>query len=170
MKNIFLLTAVLLLVGGGTMHAQVRVQVNGDRSFVIDADNGLYFHNDTMTVDGNQFALGDITVITLQPALGVDPDVGAYSRVRPLPCTPNPAQDYITLQGIGTEPQQAVLYSTAGVRLLEQTVTDGSVIDISHLPEGVYILRTATPDVGAYSRVRPLPCTPTHVAKIVKQL
>lgn len=157
MKNIFLLTAVLLLVGGGTMHAQVRVQVNGDRSFVIDANNGLYFHNDTMTVDGNQFALDDITVITLQPALGVDgietPDVGAYSRVRPLPCTPNPAQDWFTVHGIGAEPQLAVLYSTAGVRLLEQTVTDGSVIDISHLPEGVYILRT-----------------PTHVAKIVKQL
>ena len=36
---------------------------------------------------------------------------------------------------------------------MEQTVTDGTVVDISHLPEGVYILRTKD-----------------HVAKIVKQL
>ncbi len=146
-KNLFLLVlSSYFLVP--CVSAQVRVQVNGDQSFVIDENNGLYFHNDTMTVDGNQFALDDITVITLQPALGID-GIEASS----LQLAPNPAQDYITLQGIGAEPQQAILYSTAGVRLLEQTVTDGSVLDISHLPEGVYILRTAT-----------------RVAKIVKQL
>lgn len=148
MKKIILITAMLLLTGGGMMHAQVRVQVNGDQSFVIDENNGLYFHNDTMTVSGNQFALDDIRVITLQPAVGID-----GIEVSALQLTPNPAQDYITLQGIGAEPQQAVLYSTAGVKLLEQTVTDGSLIDISHLPEGVYILRSGG-----------------RIAKIVKQL
>ena len=148
MKKIILFAAMLLLTGGGVLHAQVRVQVNGDQSFVIDETNGLYFHNDTMTVDGNAFALDDITVITLQSAVSID-DI----EVADLQLAPNPAQDYITLQGIGGEPQQAVLYSTAGVKLLEQTVTDGSIINISHLPEGVYILRTAE-----------------RVAKIVKQL
>ena len=138
MKKIILFTAMLLLTGGGMLHAQVRVQVNGDQSFVIDETNGLYFHNDTMTVDGNAFALDDIAVITLQPAVDID-----GIEVSDLQLAPNPAQDYITLQGIGAEPQQAVLYSTAGVKLLEQTVTDGSIINISHLPEGIYILRTA---------------------------
>lgn len=148
MKKIILFAAMLLLTGGGVLHAQVRVQVNGNQSFVIDETNGLYFHNDTMTVDGNAFALDDITVITLQSAVSID-DI----EVADLQLAPNPAQDNITLQGIGAEPQQAVLYSTAGVKLLEQTVTDGSIINISHLPEGVYILRTAE-----------------RVAKIVKQL
>ena len=147
MKKIILFAALLLLTGGGVLHAQVRVQVNGDQSFVIDEANGLYFHNNTMTVDGDTFALDDITVITLQSAVGID-DI----EVSDLQLAPNPAQEYITLQGIGSEPQQAVIYSTAGVKLLEQTVTDGTVINISHLPEGVYILRTAD-----------------RVAKIVKQ-
>ena len=138
MKKIILFAAMLLLTGGGVLHAQVRVQVNGDQSFVIDETNGLYFHNDTMTIDGNAFALDDITVITLQSAVSID-DI----EVAGLQLAPNPAQDYITLQGIGSEPQQAVLYSTAGVKLLEQSVSDGSIINISHLPEGVYILRTA---------------------------
>lgn len=148
MKKIILFTAMLLLTGGGMLNAQVRVQVNGDRSFVIDETNGLYFHNDTMTVDGESFALADITVITLQPALAIK-DIETVN----LQLAPNPAQDYIRIEGIGPEPQNATLYSTTGVKLLEQTVTDGQVIDIQHLPEGVYILRTAT-------------C----VAKIVKQL
>jgi len=148
MKKIILFTAMLLLTGGGMLHAQVRVQVNGDQSFVIDETNGLYFHNDTMTVDGNAFALDDIAVITLQPAVDID-----GIEVSDLQLAPNPAQDYITLQGIGSEPQQAVLYSTAGVKLMEQTVSDGSIINISHLPEGIYILRSGN-----------------RVAKIVKQL
>lgn len=148
MKRIFLFTALLLLTGGGVTHAQVRVQVNGDRSFVIDQNNGLYFHNDTMTVAGEAFALDDITVITLQSAVSID-----GIEVSEVTLAPNPAQDFFTLKGIGAESQKAVLYSTAGVKLMEQTVTDGTVVDISHLPEGVYILRTKD-----------------HVAKIVKQL
>ena len=148
MKKKILITAMMLLAGGGILHAQVRVQVNGDRSFVIDERNGLYFHNDTMTVAGEVFALDDITVITLQPELAIN-DIEASD----LRLAPNPAQEYISLQGVGSEPQQAVLYSTAGVKLMEQTVADGSVLNISHLPEGVYILRTAN-----------------RVAKIVKQL
>ena len=99
MKKIILFTAMLLLTGGGMLHAQVRVQVNGDQSFVIDETNGLYFHNDTMTVDGNAFALDDIAVITLQPAVDID-----GIEVSDLQLAPNPAQDYITLQGIGAEP------------------------------------------------------------------
>ena len=148
MKKKILITAMMLLAGGGILHAQVRVQVNGDRSFVIDGSTGLYFHNDTMTVAGEDFALDDITVITLQPELAIN-DIEASD----LRLAPNPAQEYISLQGVGSEPQQAVLYSTAGVKLMEQTVADGSVLNISHLPEGVYILRTAN-----------------RVAKIVKQL
>ena len=147
-KTLLLFSFYFLLFSFPSASAQVRVQVNGDRSFVIDENNGLYFHNDTMTVDGNAFALDDITVITLQSAVSID-DI----EVSALQLAPNPAQDYITLQGIGAEPQQAVLYSTAGVKLLEQTVTDGTVIDIRHLPEGVYILRSGS-----------------RIAKIVKQL
>ena len=66
---------------------------------------------------------------------------------------PNPARDIVTLNGIGTTPQKAILYSTAGVKLMEQTVTDGAILNISHLPEGLYSLRCGN-----------------RMAKIVKQL
>ena len=163
MKKIILFTAILLLTGGSMLYAQVRVQVNGDQSFVINETNGLYFHNDTMTVadpvsgQTYTFALDDITVITLQSTLGITQPSTSDLQFS---THPNPAQNHIVLQGIGSTPQKAVLYSTAGVKLLEQTVTDGSVINISHLPEGTYILCTINPNSQSGYRV----------AKIVKQL
>lgn len=149
MQNIIRFTFLLLLLVSGRVGAQVRVQINSDRSFVIDENNGMYFYNDTMRVDDAIYALDDIRVITLQPATqGID-----NVDVADMQMAPNPARDRVTLDGIGSTPRQAVLYSTAGVKLMELTVSDGTVMDISHLPEGLYILRCGS-----------------HVAKIVKQL
>ena len=133
----------------GSAVAQVRVQVNGDQTFVIDEHNGLYFNNDTMRVDDVIYALDDIQVITLQQVTAGIRDIDADD----MQLVPNPARDIVTLNGIGTTPQKAILYSTAGVKLMEQTVTDGAILNISHLPEGLYILRCGN-----------------RMAKIVKQL
>ena len=149
MKPIIRTITLLLLLLGSAANAQVRVQINGDQTFVIDENNGLYFHNDTMRVDNVVFPLGDIQVITLQQMTTGISNIDA----RDMKLSPNPASDIITLQGIGTTPQKAVLYSTAGVKILEQTVSDGSTLNISHLPEGLYILRCGN-----------------RAAKIVKQL
>ena len=152
MKSKFQAITLLLLLCGGAASAQVRVQVNGDQTFVIDENNGLYFHNDTMQVDNAVFPLDIIQVITLQPITqGINSQPSTLNSQ--LFITPNPATDIITLQGIGTTPQKVMLYSTAGVKLLEQTATDGTAINISHLPEGLYILRCGN-----------------KAAKIVKQL
>ena len=150
MKPTLQTITLLLLLLGGAASAQVRVQVNGDQTFVINENNGLYFHNDTMQVDNAVFLLGDIQVITLQP---ITQGINSHLSTLNFQLSPNPASDIITLQGIGTTPQKVVLYSTAGVKLLEQTATDGTAINISHLPEGLYILRCGN-----------------RVAKIVKQL
>ena len=152
MKPTIRTITLLLLLLGSAASAQVRVQVNGDQTFVINENNGLYFHNDTMRVDNAIFPLGDIQVITLQPITqGIDSQLSNLNSQ--ISITPNPASDIITLQGIGATPQKATLYSTAGVKLLEQTVSDGSALNISHLPEGFYILRCGN-----------------RAAKIVKQL
>ena len=143
-----ILTALLIFCSGSAV-AQVRVQVNGDQTFVIDEHNGLYFNNDTMRVDDVIYALDDIQVITLQQVTAGIRDIDADD----MQLVPNPARDIVTLNGIGTTPQKAILFSTAGVKLMEQTVTDGAILNISHLPEGLYILRCGN-----------------RMAKIVKQL
>ena len=149
MKHTLRILTALLIFCSGSAVAQVRVQVNGDQTFVIDEHNGLYFNNDTMRVDDIIYALDNIQVITLQQVTAGIRDIDADD----MQLVPNPARDIVTLNGIGTTPQKAILYSTAGVKLMEQTVTDGAILNISHLPEGLYILRCGN-----------------RMAKIVKQL
>lgn len=149
MKHTLRILTALLIFCSGSAVAQVRVQVNGDQTFVIDEHNGLYFNNDTMRVDDVIYALDDIQVITLQQVTAGIRDIDADD----MQLVPNPARDIVTLNGIGTTPQKAILYSTAGVKLMEQTVSDGAILNISHLPEGLYILRCGN-----------------RMAKIVKQL
>ena len=149
MKHTLRILTALLIFCSGSAVAQVRVQVNGDQTFVIDEHNGLYFNNDTMRVDDVIYALDDIQVITLQQVTAGIRDIDADD----MQLVPNPARDIVTLNGIGTTPQKAILYSTAGVKLMEQTATDGAILNISHLPEGLYILRCGN-----------------RMAKIVKQL
>ena len=149
MKHTLRILTALLIFCSGSAVAQVRVQVNGDQTFVIDEHNDLYFNNDTMRVDDIIYALDNIQVITLQQVTAGIRDIDADD----MQLVPNPARDIVTLNGIGTTPQKAILYSTAGVKLMEQTVTDGAILNISHLPEGLYILRCGN-----------------RMAKIVKQL
>ena len=149
MKHTLRILTALLIFCSGSAVAQVRVQVNGDQTFVIDEHNDLYFNNDTMRVDDVIYALDNIQVITLQQVTAGIRDIDADD----MQLVPNPARDIVTLNGIGTTPQKAILYSTAGVKLMEQTVTDGAILNISHLPEGLYILRCGN-----------------RMAKIVKQL
>ena len=67
MKRFIFFSALALFFMAGSLQAQVRVQVNGDRTFTINQTNGLYFSNDTMRVDDAVYALDDIQVITLTP-------------------------------------------------------------------------------------------------------
>ena len=141
---------VLLLLSGGILYAQgVSVQINGGPAVVLDENNGLYFHNDSLTLNGEIFALDDIQMITFQYVSGI----ADIQNIESLELVPNPASDIITLRGIGSEPQTMTIYSTAGIKLMEQSVADGTIVNISHLPEGVYILRCGN-----------------RVAKMVKQL
>ena len=150
MKRFFSIGILLLLICGGKLYAQgVRVQINGNQSFVLDETNGMYFNGDVITVDGVEFSIDDIQVITLQVAN----DIAKIESLESLDVMPNPVREAITLRGIGNEPQTVTLYSMAGVKLLEQKASDGTVINISHLPEGMYVLRCGD-----------------KVAKVIKQL
>ena len=149
MSKLVSIAALLLMLGAGALQAQgVGVQVNGSQSFVLNESNGIYFHNDSLTIDGVSFALDDITVITFSTSTGIDKIVDES-----LELMPNPVSEALTVRGIGNEPQTVTFYSTAGIKLMEQKAVDGTVISISHLPEGMYIMRCGD-----------------RVAKVVKQL
>lgn len=136
-----ILLLLLLVASGGNLMAQVRIHINGGSMHLLDENGGLYFDNDTMRVVDNNgtafYALDDVQVITLQSA----PQEGISDADATIQLLPNPAQDRIAVRGIGDKPQRVAIYSTAGVKLIEQTAADNTVIDIRHLPEGVYVLR-----------------------------
>ena len=149
MSKLVSISALLLMLGAGALQAQgVGVQINGTQSFVLNESNAIYFHNDSLTIDGVSFSLDEVTVITLSTNVGID-----VTEAGSLVLAPNPVREAVTISGIGSEPQTVVFYSTAGIKLLERKAADGTVIDISHLPEGVYVVRCGD-----------------AVAKIVKQL
>ena len=115
MKNSVLFGILLFLIGGNALYAQgVQIQINGNQSFVINEENGIYFHHDTITVGGEDFALDDITVITMQVASSgienVEEDI--------VKLMPNPATNVVMVQGIGNELQTVAVYSLAGIKLL----------------------------------------------------
>ena len=138
-KNLLLITTAFAL-GCGCLQAQVRVQLNGSQSFEIDEAGGLYFANDSITVVSTsgvaEYALDDVRYVTFSTQVNIDQIADASVTL-----APNPATDFIYIQGIGQEPQIVNLYSVAGVKLYEQTASDGSRIDLSRLPEGVYVMR-----------------------------
>ena len=140
MNKIFFLITATLILGCGCLQAQVRVQINGSQSFDLTEAGGLYFANDSMTVVSTagvaEYALDDVHVVTFTPQLGIDNVTDASVTI-----APNPAMDYVYVQGIGQQPQTVTIYSVAGVKLHEQTAIDGSCIDLSRLPEGVYVMR-----------------------------
>ena len=152
MRHTFITSLLLLALGTGALHAQVHVQVNGGQDYLLNRGGGLYFHNDTMrvvTAEGEaSYALADIQVITLTPEYtGID-----LAETAQMKLMPNPAREYIRIEGIGDKPQPVTLYNTAGKKVLEQQAADGTLIDLQRLPEGLYVLRCGK-----------------RVAKIVKQ-
>jgi hypothetical protein len=61
---------------------------------------------------------------------------------------PNPANDYISLQGISTfENGILEIISIDGKNMLTQSISKNqSAININHLEKGVYLLRLSVPD------------------------
>jgi hypothetical protein len=55
---------------------------------------------------------------------------------------PNPASDYIQVEpGPDTDAARILLYNVSGQLIMNRVLEDGGRIPVSHLSEGVYILR-----------------------------
>lgn len=148
MKNgILLMLAVALNVA--TM-AQVSVNVvprSGEAQEInMGADGEIYFINDRMmVVAGNgagayNFELGDLQRVTFSGVVKIT-DVDAEPTMR---IYPNPASHMILVNGVGSEAVEFSLYTTQGVLAMRGTCRDHQAIDISQLPQGIYLVRVGS--------------------------
>lgn len=125
-------TVVSVHQADGTVTERVLGQ-EGVITFGADGEN--------LVVKGVQgtfnFALSDVKKVTF----GED-ELSLSQQEQPrLTLYPNPTQGAMHVSGVGNKPQQAAVFSMAGTKMMEQTVNDGSLINIEKLPAGIYFVR-----------------------------
>ena len=55
---------------------------------------------------------------------------------------PNPASDYIEIDGdLGTDAARVIMYNVSGRMVMDQVLDRGGRIPVSHLSEGIYVIR-----------------------------
>ena len=72
-KRLFLLMVFGLVATG--LQAQVSVTVNGDRTYTLSGNSGIYFNNDTMWVGNDEYPLESVQIITFRTVLGINEDL-----------------------------------------------------------------------------------------------
>lgn len=148
MKRQFLLFSVLAVCLGMTAMAQVNVSLtmtdNSSQSHTIGQSGGIYFNNGTMTVrsgltsdDAVSYTTANIRSMVFSEMTAINRTASA-SQIR---LFPNPTNGVFTISGIGDEQQSMTIYNMLGKIVKKQLCSNGTHIDISEQPKGVYIIR-----------------------------
>ena len=150
MKHFFAL-GVLLLLGLVEVMAQTSVVVtladNTSQQYTIDYTGGLYFDAGTLVVKSTATAESE-TIGAFESISKIvfrsNTDVDIVDEDIPAPIIyPNPASSHFYVTGIGDELSVMTIYSVQGQRMMELTCSEGSAIDVSSLPRGLYIVSVA---------------------------
>ena len=147
MKNVFFLLAAL--VATHLLYAQVTVTVvktDGVRQDIsLDATGEIYFNTASMiimtgTETGNivTFSLDDVAKVLFD---GSNVNIHDVSNAPQISLFPNPSRNFFTVVGIGSEQQQLSVYNINGMQVLQGRYSDGEPVDISALPQGIYLVR-----------------------------
>lgn len=145
MKKHLIMIALLLLVGA--MQAQVTVTVVGtdgtSHEVAVDATGEIYFGTDYMaimpTASASQletFQMDDVRKVLFSGSARIIDVRGAELTIMP-----NPASEHFTVKGIGNEPQLLTVYSISGTPVLQGRYSDGERVEVSTLPQGIYLVR-----------------------------
>ena len=130
------------------------VQFNGtdwnvlDGGLDFDAEAIVPFGNGVLVGGGFDFADGDIIVNHL--ALWADPtDISVLSKQETISITPNPSNGIIHIHTNGIEIREGMLniYHTSGKKVFSAN-TFQTVLDLSHLPKGIYYLEIILEENG----------------------
>lgn len=134
------------------LHANFKLASSGEALFLSDASGNLVdelnFSNQTADVSFGRFPNGT-GVFTSMPSTynsenSLDPQITAIDELNELKdflTYPNPAIDYFTVNFDFDSSLLLEAYNSLGVKVYNETVMNGSVINISGWSEGIYFLK-----------------------------
>lgn len=144
-----LATLILMLFFGAQINAQVTAKVTfTDNTFtdvLLDPSGEIYFNGDqlvimesSLTGNTSSWAIDDVKKVTFDGAFN---SIVNNQDVNNLSIYPNPAKETITLHGITEQNTLVSIYSMDGAKMAEKCCSEGSSIDVSNLPAGLYFVR-----------------------------
>lgn len=130
----------------GQTTVTVRTTGNTTQSHSFNQSGGIYFNNGQMEIrsDHNTSAATYATAEVKSLRFSGNSAIESADKPTHLKVSPNPAKETVTIEGIGKEPQTLTLYTINGNKVMCRECTDGSTLDISSLPQGIYIVKTGT--------------------------
>lgn len=136
------LTALLWVYGG---MAQTKVTLTfqnaSTQEIEVSAAGKIYFADDYMYIDDGaslpySFAVSDIRKMQFAEGVGVQDIVTETFKVYP-----NPVHNELYISSNDFQPHSYQLYSADGRLLLQGESQEGSPVNVSNLPTGLYILK-----------------------------
>jgi hypothetical protein len=130
-----------IVLDAGAGFAGYAWNTNAHTQTVNAAISGTYI----ATVTGaNGCEQSDAIVVTFDPCLGLTEQTIA------LKLFPNPTSGIVTIQSSGTEPLSVTVLAISGERLF---TTNETVIDLSHLASGTYLVQVLQGTTRQFFRV-----------------
>jgi len=103
----------------------------------------------TFTITSNN--TGGVNNATVDISTISKPDALDYLNGAKLSVYPNPASSQICVKGL-TESQMLTIYSLTGVKLLSQEVSNGTIVDVSSLASGVYLVKVGGKELKLFKK------------------
>lgn len=148
MKHIRIPAVALLTMAASSLWAQEAVvdlhyQSGTTSSITLGASGGIYFTDNNMSIRSADGVVSAVDLDALSFMKFSETAVGIEEATHEpmLKAYPNPTSGSMMLTGIGQEPQQVVVYNVKGAQVWEQTMTEGDLLRLESLPEGIYIAR-----------------------------
>ena len=146
-----LLFAAVFLFVTMQIQAQVTVTVVGtdgtSHEVAMDETGEIYFGTDYMAIMTSSsdaalqmFQMDDVRKVLFSGEVRIVDVRDADSIV----LHPNPAADWFVVEGIGLEKQLLTVFSVSGSQVLQGRYAEGEHVDVSALPQGIYMVRVGT--------------------------
>jgi len=140
------IVCILLCVATISLRAQVVVTVitndGAEQAITMAADGELQISDESLTVvatvdDTYAYALDEVSKVLFSGYVGIR-NVESGPKID---IVPNPASDGFTVNGLADGRHELALYASNGVEMMRRLYSAGEYVDISALPQGLYLVR-----------------------------
>lgn len=142
--SVFFLLFACVTIGFSQTNVSVFYTDNSSESYLLTESGKLYFSGDNLLIDNATsqpitIAMDDVRKLTFTALKTTDAkSVSAEANIY---VYPNPAENEIAIKGLNQESIDITIYSSLGTKVWEQTYEQGSHIDVSSLPVGLYFIK-----------------------------